>query len=214
MFDVRSFWAQAARVQTVFNHGLATVNGPWHCWRSVRFSILFLFALVTGDSVIAQEQEKRLEQRLLGKPDLGKVFDSRQGSTFGRQSFATGTARVRDFYFTQKFAPKDYDTRAYGGTKGSWFGDFKFSTREAGTKGNYEIPNAAKKADTKTLPVSDARENSKTMATAAYAKRDRPYLGPEANRVHRPIPGGQVGWSGDLRPMTIDDVRELLNKNK
>lgn len=178
----------------------------------MRFSILFFFVL--GGSIIAQEQEKTVAQRVLGKPDPLKVFDVRQGSTFGRQSFVTGTARVKNFYFTQKFAPKDYDTRAYGGTKGSWFGDFKFATREAGTKGNYEIPNAAKKADTKTLPVSDARENSKTMATAAYAKRDRPYLGPEANRVHRPITAGQVGWSGDLRPMTIDDVRELLNKNK
>jgi hypothetical protein len=181
----------------------------------VRFSILFFFALVMGGSVIAQEQEKTLEQRLLGKPDLGKVFDSRQGSTFGSQSFATGTARVKNFYFTQKFAPKDYDTRAYGGTKSSWLGNFKFSTREAGTTGQYEIPNAAKKADTKTVPVSDARENSKTMSTTAYAKRDRPYLGPEANRVHRTVPAnGQLGWSGDLRPMTIDDVRELLNKNK
>jgi hypothetical protein len=201
------------RFSRSFNHALATANGPWHCWRSVRFSILFFFT-VMGGSVIAQEQEKTLEQRLLGKPDE-KAFDLRQGSTFGRQSFVTGTARVKNFYFTQKFAPKDYDTRAYGGTKSSWFGNFKFSTREAGTKGNYEIPNATKKADTKTLPVSDARENSKTMSTTAYAKRDRPYLGPEANRLHRTVPAnGQVGWTGDLRPMTIDDVRELLNKNK
>lgn len=180
----------------------------------VRFSILLFFGLVFGGSVLAQKQEKTLEERILGKPDQTKVFDVRQGSAFGTQSFQASTARVKNFYFTQKFAPKDYDTRAYG-TKSTWFGDFKFSTKEAGTKGNYEIPNAAKKADTNALPVNDARENSKTMPTAAYGKRDRSYLGPEANRIHRPVPANErVGWSGDLRPMTIDDVRELLNKNK
>ena len=181
----------------------------------VRFFVPFLFALSTAGTAFAQQQEKTLEQRLLGKPDVTKAFDLRQGSTFGRQSFRTEKARVNEFYFTQKMSPKEYATDEYRGSKPSRFGSFRFTTREAGSKGKYEIPNAAKKADTKTMPVADAREHDRSMAVSPFAKAKRSYLGPEADRVHKALPVDRaVGWTGDLKPMTIDDVRTLLNKNK
>lgn len=181
----------------------------------VRCFAILVIAMGISGFASAQEQEKTLEQRLLGKPDITKAFDLRQGSTFGRQSFRTDKARVKEFYFTQKMSPKDYATRDFNGSKGTWFGDFRFTTQEAGSKGKYEIPNAAKKADTKTMPVADAREHDKLMATSPFAKGKRSYLGPEADRVHRAVPADKpVGWTGDLKPMTIDDVRTLLNKNK
>jgi hypothetical protein len=183
---------------------------------TVRFFLCVgcLLALVTLAS--AQKQEKTLEERLLGKPDVTKAFDVRQGSTyFGGQAFRTTDARVIDFFFTQRMAPKGYATTEFKGSKGTWFGDFHFSTKEASAKGKYEIPNAAKKADTKTMPVADAREHDKTKPTNSFANGKRPYLGPEAERLHLLLPADRaVGWTGDLKPMTIDDVRTLLNKNK
>jgi hypothetical protein len=123
---------------------------------------------------------------------------------------------VKDFYFTQKTSTKEYGTHGFSGSKSTWFGDFQFSTKDASSKGRYEIPNAEKKADTKTMAVADAREQDKAMATSSFANADRPYLGREAGRVHKPLPPNRapVGWTGDLKPMTIDDVRTLLNKNK
>ena len=185
----------------------------------VRFTVLLLMMLAVASGALhAQEQERKIKERTIKQRfsnDENLTFDVRQGSTFGTQKFQTGNARVKDFYFTQRFGPKDYATKDYSGTKRSWFGDFKFSTSQAPTKGKYEIPNAAKQAETKTMPVNDARESSRTMPTDAFAKRDRSYLGPESKRLHHTVPQDKpVGWTGELRPMTIDDVRELLNKNK
>lgn len=184
----------------------------------VRFSVFLLVALVGAGSAVGQEQERKIKERTINQrfsDDRNLTFDVRQGSSFAKREFQTGNARVKDFYFTQRFAPKEYATGAYAGTKGTWFGDFKFSTGQAPTKGKYEIPNATTKAATKTMAVNDARESDKTMPTEGYAKRDRSYLGPEAKRLRRTVPADKpVGWTGDLRPMTIDDVRELLNKNK
>ena len=181
---------------------------------SVRFIIFAIVALSGVRFAAGQEQERRIEERLL-KPNLNLRFDLRQNSTFGRQSFETSNARVKDFYFTQRFAPKQYETTAWRGGKKPWYGDFKFSTGEAATKGKYEIPNAAKQADTKTLPVKDAKESDKEMPTGKYAKHDRSYLGKEAERMNRKLPAGTPTEStSELRPLTIDEVRELLNKSK
>jgi len=182
----------------------------------VRSFLCFAFSISFVTLASGQQQEKTLEERLLSKPDPTKVFDLRQGSTyFGKQAFPTDKARVKDFYFTQKQSPKSFATTEFSGSKGTWFGDFHFSTKEASPKGKYEIPNAAKKADTKTMPVVDARERDKLMATSSYENGKRSYLGPEAERLHLSLPADRaVGWTGDLKPMTIDDVRTLLNKNK
>jgi hypothetical protein len=182
----------------------------------VRSFLCFAVSLTLGALASGQQQEKTLEERLLAKPDPSKVFNLQQGATyFGSQAFRTDKARVKDFYFTQKQSPKGYATTEFNGSKGTWFGDFHFSTKEAPAKGKHEIPNATKKADTKTMPVTGAREREKSMAVASFEKGQRSYLGPEAERLHRLLPYDRpVGWTGDLKPMTIDDVRTLLNKNK
>ncbi|HEX5176349.1 MAG TPA: hypothetical protein VFV83_04925 [Chthoniobacteraceae bacterium] len=181
----------------------------------VRSFLCLALSLTLGALASAQEQEKTLYERIM-KPNTNKVFDLQQGSSYsGRQAFRTDKARVKDFYFTQKQSPKGYATTGFNGSKGTWFGDFHFSTKEARAKGKHEIPNATKKADTKTMPVTDARERGKSMAVASFEKGQRSYLGPEAERLHLALPHDRpVGWTGDLKPMTIDDVRTLLNKNK
>jgi hypothetical protein len=186
----------------------------------VRFLPLILALLFSGLPLFAQQQERKLEDRIL-KPNLDLQFNLSKSSSFGNRSAPSKNANVREFAFTQKVAPKEFASKDFGGSKASWFSKLKFFSRNsASTEGKYAIPNASKKADTKTLSVDDAREASKSMDTAQYAKADRPYLirGRSQDKLDDekgvPKDNKPLGWGGSLTPMTIDDVRELLNKNK
>jgi hypothetical protein len=155
--------------------------------------------------------------QVLGTPDMSREFNIQQLSPFGRtkSTFRTKAARSDTFYFQQKFSPKTYEARSFE-TKGWWAGDFKFSTKDASTKGKYEIPNAAKAADTKTAPVKDARESGKTMATRDLPDGSRPYLGKEAQKMKTPLdPNNLPKITNEMHELkTIEDVKELLNKNR
>ena len=154
------------------------------------------------------------------KPDMERVFDLRQAGTKMDKSFNAKSANTKEFQFRQRVSMKEYQTRNFAGTKTAWQGDFKFSTKAARTTGKYAIPNSTKEADTKTMPVSDAREAGKTMATSGYERAERQYLkkGRSQDKFDKEggVPGDNkpIGYSGDMKPMTIDDVRELLNKSK
>ena len=147
--------------------------------------------------------------------DPEKTFNVGNASTGSTRSFNTGKARVKEFNYEQKITTKSYGARAFWGAKQSAFSDQRFATRAARTTGNYEIPNAAKIADTRTAATKDAREASKTLATRDLPDGNRQYLGKEADKMKKPLDqNARVGWSGDLKEMSIEDLRDLLNKNK
>jgi hypothetical protein len=55
------------------------------------------------------------------------------------------------------------------------------------------------------LPVKDALDSKKAFATTAQIDVDSiPKAPPQTPKV----------WQGTIEPMSIDDVRALLNKNK
>jgi hypothetical protein len=178
-----------------------------------------MMCLVAGRAV-AQEQERKLMDRLT-RPNVNLAYDTTQ-STFGRPA-AFGKvkgAKTKDFGGSKAFSSREYVAKAYGDReKRSWISSLFFSTKNANTKGKYEIPNAAEKYDAKTAPTKDAREAAKSMDTTAYAATDLQYLKRsrfDTSLKEAPPQGGKtpLGYTGSLQPMTIDDVRELLNKNK
>ncbi len=187
----------------------------------VRIVPLLLISLLTlTASAIGQVQEQKLWQRLdrkLTDETVQKMeFDTRQASFSGGRTFNSKSANTKSFHYKQKASPGEFRSKTFAGSKSAWMGDFKFSTRKANTSGKYEIPNLTRKADTKTVEVADARESNKSMPGREYSKSHRPYLGREAEKMKKAINPGQepAGWTGDLQEMTIDDIRELLNKNK
>ena len=64
--------------------------------------------------------------------------------------------------------------------------------------------------------MKEAYDANKTNEVRAYAKGDRPYLGKESEKFKQHLDPSKLpkGYGGDLRVMTIDDIRELLNKNE
>jgi len=164
-------------------------------------------------------------------PNESKVFDVNRALRVSNQTASTGSARTKAFYFDQKVRPEGYRTRAFWGSKDSALRDAKFATIDANTRGKYQIPNAGKRAETKSAAVKDAREANDKLATRNLPGGDREYLGPESKKVHRAVDpkvlansqsagasvnsaGGTVEVGGSLRQLSINDVREILNKNK
>jgi hypothetical protein len=164
-------------------------------------------------------------------PNESKTFDVNRAIRGSSQTVSTGKAQTKEFYFDQKVRPQGFRTRAFWGSKDSALHDAKFATIDASTRGKYEIPNARKKADTKSAAVKEAREANDKLATRNLPGGNREYLGPESKKIHRAVDpkvlanaqsagtsinssGGTVEIGGTLRQLSIDDVRAILNKNK
>jgi len=184
----------------------------------------FFAIIALGVVAVAKEppSSRKLSERLM-QPDMEKQFNMNQLSPFGRSKsdFQARDANTKSFYIHQKYTPKGYDTKSFT-TKTAWDSDFKFSTKAAPTK-TYET----KAAPTKSAPVKDAREAGKTAATREFAEANRTTVFKGRNQAlfdkEGPAAQAKVGagwgregqsWSGNLKTLTVDDVREILNKNK
>ena len=175
--------------------------------------------------------------------DKYKAFNLGAAVTGSSRSYKTGSAQMKDFNFEQKVTTKAYNSRGFWGAKQSAFSDQRFATRAARTTGNYEIPNATKKADTRTAAVKEAREANMAMAVRTLPDGSRQYLGKEKKKMETPVDpkeaanwrgasamvttGGEIGPSsgrrryitpaeryGQMKEISIEELRELLNKNK
>jgi hypothetical protein len=213
---------------------------PWH-FRHVRFAFsAFLLALACLPAVAADKEDKPLgrtvQQRFNASmaEQQALVFDTRSGAAGDGRSIAAGSAQTKGFQFNQRYSPAKYEAGEFQ-TKKSWFGNFKFGSKSAQLSAKSEIPNAnaaapLKAAPMKTATTKEAHDSGKTAAVRDLADRDRPYLGPERKKLERPLDpasvadwrdgqtvingGGPIEKFDSLKPLSVEDVRELLNKNK
>jgi hypothetical protein len=176
-----------------------------------------LILLALGSVARAQQQEEKLMDRLKRGPNSNLTYDTTQ-SSFGSRSATTGKVVKTGDFSTRSFLSREFISKPYAGTeKRSWFANLFFPAKSANTSGKYEIPNASQPYGTKDAPTKEARDAGKLAATSTFAATDLQYL--KRNRFDTSIKAAPsqdktVGYTGDLRPMSIDDVRELLNKNK
>lgn len=165
-----------------------------------------LFSVVIWASVASgQEQERKLVQRLL-EPDMelkndaqGKQFVADHGGPMNKQ------ASVGSFYVQKKKNP-----RTFTGTRdvatGQFHGkNFRGSKEAAAAKSEREIVNAHRDIATGNVrDVRPAHDTAKVVDGRDYSgKRQFLERGKSQKSLDRQNP-----------PLTIDQVRELLNKNK
>ena len=183
----------------------------------MRFALKLLFLFLLASPLMAQDQEQKMMDRLR-KENTPREFNPGSHGVGGLKSYNSGAARTKDFYAGQKSSPgnKNFSTKDFAGSsKGAWKGDFKYATTAAKLDDKRKIPNADKKAPTKTAATKDATERNKTSATRAAPGVLRPFLGPESKKLTTAIyQEKQYGWKGNLDKMSIDDIRDLLNKTK
>ncbi len=157
--------------------------------------------------------------------DKFKAFDPSRSAVGGR-TYDAGKARTKDFQYQQKATADSYRTRDFRGSKNAATGDIKFATKDAATKGY-----ATKDAATKNAPTKEAWDAGKTAATRGLHDGKREYLGPESTKLRQSVDpvtlgdwrsggetvtntGSSVEKYSTMKSLSIDDIRELLNKNK
>lgn len=166
--------------------------------------IFFLLLLGAGNSR-AQVQEKKLVDRLL-EPDM-TLQNSAQDKKFTVSGpTKTKAAPTKSFYVADRPQEKIFQgarnflTKIFG-TRSSRAGDKKASLTTRGKIALPQIPgNASAYASTRPAHTSDT-----PYPVSEYSDTNKPFL----------VQGkSQKSLSQQDRPLTIDQVRELLNKNK
>ena len=164
------------------------------CW-------ILTFSVVVAAS--AQEQERKLIDRLL-KPDMSLQSSLQQKEFTVRGTASTKQKSAKSFYVADRRPEKQFPTGAFRtkefSTKSSRYqnAEANLSTRTQIAKAAVPFPTAAYR------DVETAREANKAVEVAEFSG-NRPFL----------IKGkSQKALSQQDRPLTIDQVRELLNKNK
>lgn len=171
--------------------------------------LLLLCGLV---SARAQEQERKLIDRIL-KPNTELENRSFEATFYGGEKFQQNpaAAAVKSFQFEDRVNAKTFQTREFAASP-YWAGDFKFQTKPAAD--GRRAREAQGEFATRDFEVTEAREAGKTSEVREYAESQREFRGKEAERLKKSIEPGQepAGWKGDLKPMTLDDIRDLLNR--
>jgi hypothetical protein len=171
----------------------------------VRWIFLLLCLTCFSLPARAQEQERKLADRLL-RPDMS-LGNPAQDKKF----IAAGGTSVDKKFVAKSFSTGDEAaSKSFGGMKGFFariFGtkDFAHADAAVNTKPNPEIAKANTPFTTKDSSlVRQSSDATRTSGTEEYADQ-RPFLG-QGTR--------QKMLNQENKPLTIDEVRELLNKNK
>jgi hypothetical protein len=180
--------------------------GPCEKW-AVRPVFLLILLLTAASAARAQEQERKLIDRIM-RPDTALQATEQTRSFYqGKSSVQDKTASTKSFYSPNHVSLKEYNTRSFYDGHGYWDGSFKYETKEANTKPRFlGIFPLLKRYDTKAVEVKDARESGRSYATRDYETREFRGRGTAQGSIDAEYQKN--------KGMSVDQVRDLLNKNK
>lgn len=169
----------------------------------MRTTVAFLALLAGVSAASAQEQERKLVDRIL-KPNMALVNPAQNKKFVTAGSFVKKSAATKSFYTPEKARPKTFSsTRAFAPREfaarhfRAGHSVAEISARSQLTKSDTVYPAPAYQT-----PV--APESGPTVASADFAG-NRPFLGQGKS---------QKALRAHDKPLTVEQVRELLNKNK
>jgi hypothetical protein len=168
------------------------------------FAVWFLLTAALC-CVHAQDQEKKMLDRLL-KPDMTLQNDAQNKKFVGDGSASINKrAHVGSFYVHQKPSSKNFSgTRDFSTTQ--FYSQTYRGGRPAHEVSSQQILTNSKApyANQTARGVGDASQSGKKVASRASA----------GNRPFRDAGISQKSLNRQSEPLTIEQVRELLNKNK
>jgi hypothetical protein len=160
--------------------------------------------LIVLSSLRAQDQERKLVDRLL-RPEM-----TLQSSEQKKKFIADGTSinkkarvdtfyvdkksRTKKFWGTRELSMQQFNSRLFHGSRSA----FENSSQQPVGNSRTGYPTQSARG------LSDASQSDKKVASRAYAE-NRPFLDHGKS---------QKSLNQKNAPLTIDQVRELLNKNK
>jgi len=155
--------------------------------------------------VRAQDQEKKLVDRLL-KPDMTLQNDAQNKKFVGDGSVSVNKrANVGTFFFHQKSNSKSFSgTRDFSTTQ--FYSQAYHSKRTA-----YEVSSQQSVASSKAAYANQTASGVRNAPQAGKKVASREYAGTRPFLVQGTR---QKSLNKQNEPLTIEQVRELLNKNK
>jgi hypothetical protein len=152
----------------------------------------------------AQEQERKLVDRIM-KPDMGLANDAQNKKFTADRTSVNKRAQVNTFYVQQGSRAKSFS--GTGEFSAKQFGAATYNNGDSAVARNLSDKNAQSwtySAASKSHHTGAAYDQKKAQSSRDYAG-NRPYL--EQGK-------SQKFLNRKNRPMTINEVRDLLNKNK
>jgi hypothetical protein len=163
-------------------------------------------------------------------PSTDRTFNPNNYTASAVRGYDTKNAAAKGYDATHPFRVDAYSTRDFYGSKANIAAQRKFATAEANSKGKYLIPNSDTAYGTKSAATKESWDAHKQNQTRELADGRRPFLGKESKKIRQSVnPKELANWhDGDtvtykdgeiekvstLKPLTVDDVRDLLNKSK
>ena len=171
----------------------------------MRQLLLFSLLFIPLASVLPQDQEQKLVDRLL-RPDMTMQNDAQKKKFTVRDSSVDKHASVGAFYLEKKATAKKFgDTRS---VRPSQFPSS--AAPQTGAKAHFASKQSPA-ANASFVAPDRTSTLKRSAADAGKTKTGRDYPG---NRPFLEEGKSQKSLSRKNAPMTIDEVRELLNKNK
>lgn len=169
----------------------------------MRYVIIFCVSLLGIAIANGQEQERKLLDRLL-KPDT-TLQNEAQGKQFvPAGGTITKTARTKSFFFFQRKPEKQYAGVRNFSAKEFSTQKSRFENQSANLRPRNQLAKLDAPYGTGTYETRSAIDAGKTADSPAYSGV-RPFLDKGKS---------QKSLSAQHPQMTIEEVRELLNKNK
>jgi hypothetical protein len=162
-----------------------------------------LLIILVWPRLCAQEQERKLIDRLL-KPDL-TLQNSAQNKQFGtRSTWSDRPVTMKRFFWQHKVSTKTFSNARSFSARSFQTTSFKNRHEIAASSLLKTVNKSDFALETSTVEVRPATDSEKKIDGYNFAG-DRPFLGQGKS---------QKGLNVRKEPLTIEQVRELLNKNR
>lgn len=169
--------------------------------------------LLAASCCLAQEQEIKLSNILernmadikSGKasPLTNKAFQS--STTMDLKKSGDEKMSYRDR--KKGFGSDPFTTRSFFGLKNPWFGKKVFKSDAAGPWSKTSVTDANEKYKVETAKTDAFAQSKKKVNTSSQVVESKPFLGKGA------VQGALDAENPKKKDLSIDDVREILNKN-
>ena len=192
---------RATRSSQIFFTTAARLRHPRTVRKSVAAWLLLLAAL---PCVRGQDQERKLVDRLL-KPDMGLQNEAQNKKFIADGASTNKRANVGTFYVQKRSTSKSF--LAIGQFLARPFTSHSYHSKRSVFEVSSEQPMGNSRvayASQTPRGVRDFPQSNKKIASRAYSE-NRPFLDEGK---------GQKSLNRQNAPLTIEQVRELLNKNK
>jgi len=174
----------------------------------MRAALVLLFCLTAVAVCPAQQQEKTLMERLdasqknwnagMSSPLNGKKFE-------GNTDLKIKKSDIADTYRGSKgFGAESYTTRSFFGLKNPWFGK-KVMKTDAANLWSKSMVASDKKFAVDAASIREFPQAKKSMLGTNHIVEKKTFI---------PDPKAQGTLDQTKQQLTIDEVREILNKNR